>query len=47
MIQAGLGNLEGGGHIEDLLPVLNGDDAPRGEMLAVPGPVDLVDDRQN
>ena len=44
MVQAGLGQLERGRHVEDLPPVLNGDDPPRGEMLAVQRPVDLVND---
>ncbi len=47
MIQPGFRNLKRGRHVEYLLPVLNGDDAPRGEMLAVPRAVDLINNGQS
>ena len=37
--------MEGAGHVEDLLAVLDGDDAPRRETAAIAGTVDLIDDR--
>ena len=46
MIEPVLRHLEGGGHVEDLLSVLDGDDAAVGEALAVEAAVDLVDDRR-
>ena len=45
MHEAFLGDLEGGGEVEDLLTVLDGGDAAGGEALAVAGAVDLVEDR--
>jgi hypothetical protein len=45
VIETRLFDLERGGQIEDLLPVLDRDDAARGEAVAVAGPVDLVEDR--
>ena len=46
MLQALIITLEGCFEGKDRLPVLNGDDPPRGKRSAIPDPVDLVDDRQ-
>ena len=46
MIEAALGHLEGGGHVEDLRAVLDGDDATIGEVAAVEAAIYLVDDRR-
>ena len=46
MLEAALGCLEGGGHVEDLLAVLDGDDAAVGEAVAIEAAVDFVDDRR-
>ena len=46
VLEAGLVDVEGRGQAEDGLALLDGDDAPGGEALAVAKPVDLVDDRR-
>src|SRR3984893_2702717 len=38
--------LERGGHVENLLPVLNGHHATVGETVAVETAIDLIDDRR-
>ena len=45
VLQAALLDLEGRGHVEDRLSVLDADDAPGGEALAVPDAVDVEQDR--
>ena len=45
MLEPALGGLERGRHVENRSPVLNRNDAAVAECLAVPGPVDVVDDR--
>jgi hypothetical protein len=45
MAEAGLVALKGYRHEEDGVPVLNGDDPPGGEALAVADAVHLIDDR--
>ncbi len=45
VVEAALLDLERGGHGEDRLAMLDGDDAAGGEALAVADAVDLVDDR--
>jgi hypothetical protein len=44
MIETCLLHLEGGGHVEDLLAVLDGDHAAAREALAVAAAVDVIDD---
>ena len=44
MLEARLLDLERGGHVEDLLAVLDRDDAAAGEALAVAAAIDVVDD---
>ena len=46
MVKAGLGNLETGRQIENLLAVLDGRHAPGGEGLAVARPLDLIEHRR-
>jgi len=45
MLDTVLPHLERGSHVEDLLAVLDGDDAARRETVAVATAVDLVHDR--
>ncbi len=45
VLEAILRHLEGGGHVEYLLAVLNRDDPAVRETLAVQAAIDLVDDR--
>ena len=45
MLVAILWDLERACHVENLLALLNGDDAPCGEALAVTRPLDLVEYR--
>src|SRR5256885_10135395 len=44
VIEARLGRLERGGHVENLLPVLDGHHATVGETVAVETAIDLIDD---
>src|SRR6185436_17746564 len=46
VIETGLRLLEGRGHVEDLVAVLDRHNAPAREAAAVAAPVDLVDDRR-
>jgi len=45
VLESALGQLKRGGHVEDLLAVLNRDHATGREVIAVARAVDLVDDR--
>ena len=45
MIEARLGHLKRGGHVEDLFAMLDGDDTTAAEAVAIATAIDLIDDR--